>query len=553
MGDVYVLDTSVILHNWNVLHEKRTMVVPQKVLDDIERFRDEAGDIGDNARNASWWLSQRLDSSSNGEIDHDGTRLLFWKDNDEKTHDQKILYTANDVRNSKHFFNDGVTILTKSVSLRVKAMNDGIGAEDYDDVGLVNEIDGWREMPITVDEMELILKDRDSERFTLQSHRDLSVNEYVICTVEGKRCQGMIYRHVGNGVFERLDLKPHMASIVPRNAEQVMLADALLNPDVSLVSAIGSAGTGKALINGSGVLTENGYVPIETLHVGDKVFGSDGLLHNVVGVFPQGKKRVYEVHFTDGTVVKCNDEHLWTYQTRSMRHASRNRNREYWKTATLRELIDTVPITKESLKDYGNKKNKFVGIEKNIYIPIAKPLEFPERELTIPPYTMGAMIGDGGMTHNVSIFSSEDKDVIEKVNSELSTINCCLRQISKYDYRIVKLDDGLSKGNVFDNIVEYLGMRGKASWEKFIPDDYLYNTSENRLELLKGIIDADGYYNGTQYDFSTTSEKLKNQVKFLAESLGCIVTERERITHYTYAGEKKEGRKSYRLFIKYGK
>lgn len=166
---------------------------------------------------------------------------------------------------------------------------------------------------------------------------------------------------------------------------------------------------------------------------------------------------------------------------------------------------------------------------------------------------MGAMIGDGCMTQGVSTFSSEDIDVLEKINGELANLNCCLKQISKYDYRIVKLDDGLSKYNLFDNIAEHLGMRGKHSWEKSIPEDYLFNTIENRLELLKGLIDTDGSIeHGGMYHFHTTSEKLKDQVKFLAESLGCVVSWRERVTHYEYNGEKKEGRKSYALNIKYG-
>ena len=55
---------------------------------------------------------------------------------------------------------------------------------------------------------------------------------------------------------------------------------------------LAGAGTGKSLLNGSGVLTANGYVPIETLHIGDKVYGRDGELHNVIGVFPQGQKEI---------------------------------------------------------------------------------------------------------------------------------------------------------------------------------------------------------------------------------------------------------------------
>ena len=247
MSRLYILDTSVILHNWSVLTEERIMVVPQCALDDVERFQDEPGDLGDNARSAAWWLSQRLNECDGNEVSEDGSTIIFWRDNDEKTHDAKVLRTASEVSADKFHFNDEVMVLTKSVSLRAKARNQGIYADDYDDVGLIEQIDGWCEMEITADEMEGILSDRDTDGFTLPGHDGLGVNEYVICTVEGKRCPGMIYRHIGDCKFVRLDLKPHLCGLVPKNPEQVMFMNSLLNPDIPLVSAIGSAGSGKTL------------------------------------------------------------------------------------------------------------------------------------------------------------------------------------------------------------------------------------------------------------------------------------------------------------------
>lgn len=71
------------------------------------------------------------------------------------------------------------------------------------------------------------------------------------------------------------------------------------------------AGSGKALVNGTGVLTVNGYVPIESLIIGDKVLDQDGKEQSVLGVFPQGKKRVYNVVFNNGYIIKCCKDHLW--------------------------------------------------------------------------------------------------------------------------------------------------------------------------------------------------------------------------------------------------
>ena len=246
MKRIHVIDTSAVLHNWNVLRERRTSVLPQKVLDDIEKFKDEPGDIGDNARGASWWLSQHIGDGN--EINCDGTRIIFWRENDERTHDARILKVAEEVRSDKFFFNDEVVVVTKSLSLMVRARNAGVFAEDYDDVGFVNEIDGWRSLPITPDEMESILRDRDSETFRLEGREGIAVNEYVKCECDGNECRSMVYRHIGDGVFRRLDLKPHMASIVPKNPEQVMLANSLLDKDIHLVTAIGSAGSGKTIM-----------------------------------------------------------------------------------------------------------------------------------------------------------------------------------------------------------------------------------------------------------------------------------------------------------------
>lgn len=72
------------------------------------------------------------------------------------------------------------------------------------------------------------------------------------------------------------------------------------------------AGSGKAVVNGTKVMTPTGLVPIEDLKVGNLVFGEDGRPHKVIGVFPQGRKTVYRVHLNNGGMVECCQDHLWT-------------------------------------------------------------------------------------------------------------------------------------------------------------------------------------------------------------------------------------------------
>lgn len=78
---------------------------------------------------------------------------------------------------------------------------------------------------------------------------------------------------------------------------------------------IACAGSGKALANGTGVLTDRGYRPIEDLLVYDVVYNDLGEEELVLGVYPQGKKQVYKITMNDNHVIKCCEDHLWTIRT----------------------------------------------------------------------------------------------------------------------------------------------------------------------------------------------------------------------------------------------
>lgn len=75
---------------------------------------------------------------------------------------------------------------------------------------------------------------------------------------------------------------------------------------------LGATGVGKALKNGTGILTPRGYQSIETLQVGDLVASNDGKFYHVLGVFPQGIKRVYKFTFSTGVTCVASDNHIWT-------------------------------------------------------------------------------------------------------------------------------------------------------------------------------------------------------------------------------------------------
>lgn len=204
------------------------------------------------------------------------------------------------------------------------------------------------------------------------------------------------------------------------------------------------AGSGKALANGTGILTPNGYRPIESLRVGDACYSEDGEVQTVLGVFPQGEKRVYRVIFSDGSEIRCCRDHLWTYKVCGSSSMVTN---------TLGYILDNLPIRIKS----PDGSDMF-----NLSIPKTSSIKFTAKKVLENTYTLGEYIG----------------------------------------YKI---------------------MQGKADSVESIDNLYKYNSVEVRESLLAGILDIAGTSDNGVYTISSMCDKLANDIKFLAETLGMVV------------------------------
>lgn len=313
---------------------------------------------------------------------------------------------------------------------------------------------------------------------------------------------------------------------------------------------MGQSGSGKAQPLYSKVLTPNGYITMGEVKVGTEVIGDDGKPHKVLGVFPQGKKPVYELTFNDGAKCRCSDEHLWTISTN---------HRKSWKTVELKEIINK-PL----------KKNSWVN-----HIPITKPIEYNcDYSLPIDPWVFGILLGDGGFTDNsISITITED-DIKERIINYLTInefelsqqsknmVNCIDFRIkdTKYNHDTQNLSRVNGKfGNRFCQTIYDLGLLGCKSEHKFIPNIYKHSKYEDRLNLLRGLLDSDGYINmvygrhgtiSTNTMLSTSSKQLAEDIVELIQSLGGTCTCNKHKTTYTYKGSKKQGLDNYELYIK---
>ena len=321
-------------------------------------------------------------------------------------------------------------------------------------------------------------------------------------------------------------------SITAKSDNQKLLLKSIKENLITIVA--GPPGTGKAQPLDSKVYTPDGYKLMKDIGVGDKVSTPDGGVANVVGVFPQGNKDVYRIYFADGDYVECCKEHLWKIKDR---YKSKKKYKNKYRVEETSYLIEKL-----------NNKTK----SRRFSIDTPEKCFFNERNLSIEPYLMGCLLGDGGITHSVT-FSSVDEQILCEVGGIVEKVGCELKHYSKCTYGISS-ERGL-RNDILESLRLY-GVFGKRSEEKFIHDDYIYNSVDNRISLLQGLMDTDGTvdYRTGMPSFCTTSYQLAIDLKEIVQSLGGVCVIKNKQTFYTNAdGKKISGLKSYNCNVKYNK
>ena len=276
---------------------------------------------------------------------------------------------------------------------------------------------------------------------------------------------------------------------------------------------IGPTSFGKAQPLDSQIVTPSGFKRMGDIKVGDYVIGADGKKHIVSGVFPQGMRPIYKVSFSNGTSCECDIEHLWNvnslYQRSGKKYVpgvSKGRDdKKYipdhsFKTLTLREILNKGLI----------KRGRY-----NFKVPVAKPVEFDSIETQFDSYLVGYYIGDGCFSRaNISV-GTQDKNEVESVLSTIlgEDLHIFYREDRDiYSFDIVGKSKSLIK-EVFNPDIH--------SNDKFIPSEYLFNSIENRVALLQGLMDSDGHANNNgSCEFCSKSKQLALDVQFLVRSLG---------------------------------
>lgn len=240
---------------------------------------------------------------------------------------------------------------------------------------------------------------------------------------------------------------------------------------------------------------------------GDVLMGPDSCPRNVLKI-DSGISNLYEVSPKKGEKWICNDEHIFTvhdqYITRSMR---------LYNSEKTSDIVDK--HIKEILKF--QKNNGEIGHLKLVRTGV----EFKEKDLPIDPYLLGLRLAEGTKHKGNPYFSicKQDSDIIDYLLSYPlpKGIECKIKDDSENCVQVRFVGDG-SKNIFREEFKKCIDELGNV----FIPQDYLINSMKNRLRLLAGLIDGDGYKksDGCCFSISTKWESLGEGIVYLVRSLG---------------------------------
>ena len=247
--------------------------------------------------------------------------------------------------------------------------------------------------------------------------------------------------------------------------------------------------TGKALSLDTPIPTPNGWTTMGDLKVGDNILSPSG---NSVSVTMKTETMYnhdcYKLYFDNGEEIIADANHLWEVDS------------SYWRTG--KKVITSQEIFEQYQKKSVNKRGK--GVQGSLYIHKSNPIKFIKNKLNIDPYLLGVWLGDGYSSDGRIIAHKDDYDFYKQkfdVEYERESNNCIRFKI----------------GNLYSKLKECDLLKNKH-----IPLKYLRSSYEDRLELLRGLMDTDGSIrkNSRSFEFYQKNYDIILQVVELLSSLG---------------------------------
>ncbi len=275
--------------------------------------------------------------------------------------------------------------------------------------------------------------------------------------------------------------------------------------------------------------TPHGWTTMGSVRVGDSLLGANGRPTTVIAKSDVHHRACYRVVFRDGSSVVCDNVHLWQV------------------TSSYRQEQKSMVVDTETLAAL-HAEQRGAGRAGSLWIEAADAVDLPpSAELAIDPWLLGAWLGDGDTRGGEITVGSEDRlDMLAlfkehwprevRVSPERSVFRVCLSRDTDactYGHTEFKLRPAgqgrrcarehdharMPQGNVgLTALLRRSGLLGR----KHIPEQYLRAGLDQRIALLRGLMDTDGWWNRTRHraGFTTTDDQLAADVVELLRSLG---------------------------------
>jgi len=260
----FVLDTNVLLHNPGALfafHDNH-VIIPFDVLEELDKFKKDSTDVGRSARTAIRYidglrekghLAEGVPWNGHGgtiQVAMDGAAVPVPGLNFEKTDNRIIAVAFHLAKAGKH-----TVFISKDINARIKSDALGLITEDFENQKVDYETlySGYRELavpPSVIDRLYTEKRIALADPVLAHLKPKLNPNEYVLFKADGAESQTGLARFVPSmdAVLPLSRMKKAVHGISPRNVQQIMALDLLLDDDVQMVTLMGTAGTGKTLL-----------------------------------------------------------------------------------------------------------------------------------------------------------------------------------------------------------------------------------------------------------------------------------------------------------------
>ena len=244
---------------------------------------------------------------------------------------------------------------------------------------------------------------------------------------------------------------------------------------------------GKALEENTLIPTPNGFTKIKDLNVGDYVFNPNGEPTKVTNIARWKNRRIHKVTTCDKQSVWADENHEWVVKRVFDRK---------------KEILETKFLFKNPLTE-----------GKRPILEMHSALNLPYKNLDIDPYILGVWLGDG---HSCgTTITSTDDYIIKQWENYGVVLGLKMVNFDTISYRLINKK---GKSNILKEKLKSLNLINN----KHIPNEYLWASKEQRLQILQGLLDTDGYINPTDgtVEFCSKNENLATGVMHLVHSLG---------------------------------